>query len=164
MCGRNDAGYSACDMLSDVLSNGKSSRLYCNVLMKSDLFIDVDASVSGLYDPGLFYIKGRLCPGVEWERAADAIDCQISSLLIGGVTEHEVAKCANKYASTFLFDNIAYAQKAVKMCEYELCSSATEINHEIEHYRSLTPDDILCSAQQVLRPENCTTLYYGPDA
>ncbi len=164
MCGRNDAGYRACDMLSDVLSNGKSSRLYRNVLMNSGLFIDIDASVSGLYDPGLFYIKGRLSPDVEWEQASEAIDREIVSLLDGGVTEREVAKCANKYASTFLFDNIAYAQKAVKMCEYELCSSVAEMNQDIELYRSLTPDDILHAAQQVLRPENCTTLYYGPDA
>lgn len=132
--------------------------------MNSGLFIDIDASVSGLYDPGLFYIKGRLSPDVEWEQASEAIDREIVSLLDGGVTEREVAKCANKYASTFLFDNIAYAQKAVKMCEYELCSSVAEMNQDIELYRSLTPDDILHAAQQVLCPENCTTLYYGPDA
>ncbi len=164
MCGRGETGYRASDMLSDILSNGKSSRLYRNLLMGSGLFIDIDASVSGYFDPGLFYIKGRLAPGVDWQQASDAIDHEIDKLLNFGVTEHEVTKCANKYASTFLFDNIAYAEKAVRMCEYELLSSVAGINQEIEHYRSLTPDDVLHAAREILRPENCSTIYYGPNA
>ena len=64
MCGRCDADYQVCDMLSDVLSNGMSSRFYRNVLVKSGLFTELDASVSGTYDPGLFIVRARLASGV----------------------------------------------------------------------------------------------------
>ena len=163
MCGRRDVDYQACDMLSDVLSNGKSSRFYQNILMKTDCFVDLDASVSGDFEPGLFYIKGRLDSNTSWEQASEIIDREIEYLWTGGISDYEVKKCANKYASSFLFENLAYAEKALKLCEYELLSSAADMNSEINRYRMLTPGRVQDVAKKILRPENCTTLFYGPN-
>lgn len=164
MCGRGGAEYQACDMLSDVLSNGMSSRFYRNVLVKTGLFTELDASVSGTYDPGLFIVRAQLAEGATFAKAQDAINAELSDFLRDGVTAHEMEKCANKYESTQLFSNISYAKKAVKLCQYELLGNAAGINKEVDKYRHLTQEGLMNTAKKLLNPDNCSILYYGPDA
>lgn len=164
MCGRRDTDYQVCDMLSDVLSNGMSSRFYRNVLVKSGLFTDLDASVSGTYDPGLFIVRARLADGVSFDKAKDAIDAELADFLRNGASAYEIEKCANKYESTRLFDMITYEKKGVKLCQYELLGDAADINKEVGKYRCITQDRLMNVAKNLLNPDNCSILYYGPDA
>ncbi len=164
MCGRGGADYQACDMLSDVLSNGLSSRFYRNVLVKTGIFSELDASVTGTYDPGLFIVRAHLSDGVTFNQAQDAINAELDNFLREGVTAHEMEKCANKYESTQLFSNISYAKKAVQLCQYELLSEAADINREVEKYRNITQEGLMHVAEKLLSPDNCSILYYGPDA
>ena len=162
MCGRRDADYQACDLLSDVLANGTSSRFFRNVLMKSEVFTDLDAAVTGTLDPGLFLVRGRLRDGHTFAEAQQLVDEQLSLLLDKGVTEYELAKCTNKFHSNLLFDNIGYADKALRLCEYENISAADDVNHEVEKYRRLNPEVVKHVSEQLFRPENSITLHYGP--
>lgn len=164
MCGRGGADYQACDMLSDVLSNGTSSRFYRNVMVKSGLFTELDASVSGTFEPGLFLVRARLADGVSFDKAQKAIDDELSDFLNTGASAYEMEKCANKYESTQLFETITYEKKGVKLCQYELLSDASDINKEVQKYRSLTQAGMMDVAQKLLNPNNCSILYYGPDA
>ena len=164
MCGRCDADYQATDLLSDVLGNGTSSRFHKELILNNNLFADVSASVFGSRDPGLFYIRAKLSPGAEFDKANDAIDLVLKQLLNDGVTEHEVEKCVNKYISNKLFDSIGYADKAALLCAHELLWGAEGINTENYKYRELKPCDIERVASQVLIDDNCSTIYYGPDA
>ncbi|MDO4510402.1 MAG: pitrilysin family protein [Bacteroidales bacterium] len=164
MCGRGDADYQACDMLSDVLSNGPSSRFYRNVMVKSGLFSELDASVTGTHDPGLFLVRARLADGVSFAKAQQAIDAELKDFLTTGATAYEMEKCANKYESTQLFDTITYEKKGVKLCQYELLGSAADINSEVGKYRSLTQEGLMTVAHKLFDPANCSVLYYGPDA
>lgn len=164
MCGRCDEDYQATDLLSDVLGNGQSSRFYKELIQKSDMFADIDASVMGSRDPGLFYIRARLSNGVPFDKANAAIDNVLSRLLEGGVSDHEIKKYVNKYLSNKLFDNVGYAEKAVSLCSHELLWGAAGINAENDKYRSLGPADVHRAAKHVLRDSNCSLIYYGPDA
>lgn len=164
MCGRGDADYQACDMISDILSNGKSARFYRNVLVKSQLFTELDASVTGTFDPGLFVVKARLAEGVSFAQAQKAIDRELADFLRTGTSTYEMEKCANKYESTDLFNQITYQKKATKLCQYELLHEAADVNRETLKYRRLTSDDIIRVAHKMLVPNNCSILYYGPDA
>ncbi len=164
MCGRGDADYQACDQLSDILSNGTSSRFYRNILVKTGLFTELDASITGTYDPGLFLIRGRLAEGVGFDEAKAAVALELRHLLDHGVTEHELEKCSNKFQSSSLFETVGYAEKAVKLSKYELLNKAEDINFEIDKYRALTPERIGTVATKLFDERNCSTLYYGPNA
>ena len=172
MCGRGGADYQACDNVSDILSNGTSSRFYRHVLVPSGLFTELDASVRGNEDSGLFIIRGRLTKNADFERAKTAIEAEIQRLFDAPPTQHEIEKCVNKYESNLLFENIGYAEKAVKLCRYELLGmahpetglSAHSINTEIERYRALTPEKVLEVARRLFSPQRCSVLYYGPNA
>lgn len=162
MCGRRHHDYQSADLLSDVLANGTSSRFFRDVLMKTQVFTDLDAAVTGTHDPGLFLIRGRLRNGCSFEQAQELVDRELNHLLTDGVGLDEITKCTNKYHSTQLFDNIGYANKALRLCEYELLSSAEDFNNEINKYRQLTPERVLEVARSIFTPQNVVTLHYGP--
>lgn len=164
MCGRCDTDYQATDLLSDVLGNGTSSRFHKELILNSNLFADVSASVLGSRDPGLFYVRAKLSPGADFDKANAAIDTVLNRLLNDGVTDHEIEKCVNKYISNKLFDSVGYADKASLLCAHELLWGAEGVNLENDKYRDLKPCDIERVASQVLKVNNCSTIFYGPDA
>ncbi len=163
MCGRTDSHYQATDLLSDVLGNGMSSRFYRELILGSDMFVDVDASVLGSRDPGLFYVRARLSQGASLDRAAELIDGVIERVKTD-ITQHEIDKCVNKYISNKLFENVGYAEKAVALARHELLWGASNINDENEVYRRLTPHDLMQVANTIFSQDNCCRIYYGPDA
>ncbi|MFM9026621.1 MAG: M16 family metallopeptidase, partial [Bacteroidota bacterium] len=64
-CSRLDDDFYATDLMTDILSRGKSSRLY-NVLVKEKkLFSDVSAYLTGDFDKGLVVVEGKLLKGVS---------------------------------------------------------------------------------------------------
>lgn len=164
MCNRIDDRYVASDILSDVLAGGKSSRFFRNVVVPTGMFSELDASVLGSIDPGLFFVRAVLSSGVTFDNAERVIDDEINRLLNDGVTDYEVTKTVNKYLSTSLMSSVGYAQKATKLCSYELISGADAINIELDTYRALSAQRVNEVARQIFRPQNVSTLYYGPNA
>ncbi len=160
MPGRADKGYPACDLLSDILANGKSARFYQNVLSRTTLFTELDAAVEGTIEEGLFMVRGRLSDGVGFEQAEAAIEEQLAMLCNDGVDDRELEKCVNKFHASLVFDNIGYQEKIQKLCEYELMGDAGLINNEVDRYRAVTCDDIRDVACRLFAPCNRSVLHY----
>lgn len=163
-CGRNDAGFPVCDIISDLLANGNSARFFRNILMETDLFSDLDAAVWGSIDPGLLVIKGKLTHGANIDKAIELIDAETAKLADGDVSQYEIEKYVNKLESKECFENISYAEKASKLCYRQLVSGdADDINREINEYRKITTCQIASEAAKLFDAANETTLLYGPD-
>lgn len=146
------------------MANGNSARFFKNVLLKTDLFSDLDAAVWGSIDPGLFVIKGKLAPGADTDKAETLINTEIKKLTDGDVSQYEIDKFANKVESRECFENISYAEKASKLCYQQLVTgNAGDINHEIQKYRSITTEQVVSEATKLFDTTNETTLLYGPD-
>ncbi len=109
-------------------------------------------------------MRACLAPGVDFDKANAAIDAVLNRLLEEGVTQHEVEKYVNKFISNKLFESVGYAEKAAMLCSHELLWGAEAVNTENDKYRTLTPAHIQRVATQVLDPNNCSTIFYGPDA
>ena len=160
MCGRSHNDFVVCDMISDMLANGKSSRFYQNVISRSDVFTELDAAVEGTADPGLFLIRGKLSHKASMQQAEDLIYNELNRL----ITEHphadELQKGVNKFHSTSLFENLSYLQKATRLCQCEMNGDAGRINTEIEAYRQVSPDDIIRVSKQLFDNNNASVVYY----
>jgi zinc protease len=72
----------------------------------------------------------------------------------------EIQKVKNKIESTLQFSEINILDKAMNLAYSELLGDANHINEEINKYQAVTGEDILRSAQEVFRTDNCSTLYY----
>ena len=157
MSDRWSADYYAYDMISDVLSNGHSSRMYQRLVLEEQLFTEINAYITGDLDKGLFVVSGKLCDGIGTEQAEQAIEEEMGKLQQLPVNEHELEKVANKFENTFVYSQYKTADRALSLCYFEMIDNIELVNSEPECYRRVTADDIQRVARK-LTPERCSTL------
>lgn len=160
ICGRKDKSYHTFDLISDILSNGRSSRLIQRLVIEKKIFSSVDAYISGSIDNGLFHITGKPCDGINLETAEKAIWNELNSLKEYPVNEKELEKVKNRYESEQIFSNMNYLSIATNMAFFELIGKAEDMNDEVRKYRSVTPEQIINTAKKCFVRENCNILYY----
>jgi len=160
MPARNHKDYYAIDLLSDVLGNGRSSRLYQRLLKEKQLFGQIDAYLTGQIDPGLLVIDGKPSKGTSLEQAEDAIWEQLEILKNEKISERELEKLKNKIESSLAFSEVNVLNKAINLAFFELLGDANLINSEAIEYQGVTTDDIQRVAREIFTKENCSELYY----
>jgi len=161
MCNKNNPDYYASDLLSDVLSLGKSSRLHTSLIKKQKLFSEISAFVSGSHDEGLLTISGKLQDGISFESAENAILKEIEIIKLDLVESNELQKVKNKIESTSQFSETSVLNKAMNLSFAELLGDANDVNFEIEKYQNVTAEDINRVANEILIESNCSTLIYS---
>jgi predicted Zn-dependent peptidase len=160
MCGRMGKNYHATDLISDILSNGDSSRLYRKLVQDKQLFIELDAYIMGSFDPGLFIIAGKLNSGVSINDAENEINNELNLLKNKGVTDNELQKVKNKVEASLVYSEINMLNRAMTLAQYEIFDKAESINNEIDKYLKVSCEDIKKTANEILNENNCSTLYY----
>jgi len=162
-CGRLDADLEATDMISDILSNGKSARLYNSLVVKQRLFTEIDAYITGDIDPGLFVVSGRLAKGVNGKEAIQAVQYELNAVATNDIDEHELEKVKNKYESTFAYSQYKPLDCAQSLCYYQWLDRLELVNSEPQLYRRVGADDIHRVASTMFRDDNLSVLYYGKE-
>ena len=157
---RLNKNYYAIDLLSDILSGGKSSRFYNSLIKEKQLFTNVDAYITGSIDEGLFVISGNIREGISVEQAEAAILDEIKKLKLEKIEEKELQKVKNKTESTLLFSELTALNKAMNLAYYELLGKVDDINHQIEKYQAVTVVEIGEFVNKNLIPSNCSVLHY----
>lgn len=160
VCGRLEKDYFVSDIISDVLSNGKSSRLYQKLVKERPLFTEVNAYISGDIETGMFYVVGLLAEGTSFEEAEATLEAELKLLCDELVPVSELDKWKNKYEATQVLENMTLLKRANNLAYYELLGDANLMYEEVENYRKVTPQDLQRYAREVFVPENCSTLIY----
>jgi len=160
MCNRNHSDFHASDLISDLLSNGKSSRLYQKLVKEHNLFSDINAYITGDIEEGLFVITGRLFRNTSFKVAEQAINDELESIKNTSIDGYELEKVKNKFESNFKFGEANPLDKAMNLAFYELLGNANDVNLEVERYRDVTADKVKEVASKIFTNDNCTTLYY----
>ena len=158
--GRREPDYYTTDLLSDVLSNGASARLYRRLLKEKRLFNYIDAYITGNIDPGLLIIEGKPAEGVSMEVAKAAIWAELEELKQDLIPEQELVKYKNKVESTLVFSEISILNKAINLAFFELLGDIDLINREKAIYQAVTIADIQRLAKTIFITENCSELHY----
>jgi len=157
---RLDPAYYAVDLLSDVLCNGNSSRLFRNLKKDRELFADIDCYITGHIDPGLFIIEGKPADGVSLKQAEAAIWEELNKVKTEQIPARELQKLKNKLESSLVFSEATVLNKAINLAFFELLKGAELINREAELYQAVTVEDIQKAANTILQANNCSTLWY----
>lgn len=160
MCDHASLDYYAFDILSDILSNGRSSRLNRRLVQEKKIFSSVDAYISGSIDAGLLQISGKPTEGVTLEQAENAVREELIRLQEEKVSEYELEKVKNKFESTQIFGNLNYLNVATNLAWFELNGKAENLLTEVERYRNVTREQLIRVAQTAFRKENGVVLYY----
>lgn len=152
--------YYVLDLLSDILSNGMSARLFLKLVKDRKLFSDIDAYITGDRDPGLLVISGRLANGITPESGIKAIHEEIGRILDGPIEERELNKVKNRAESQFLFGNMNVQSKAMNLAYFEWLGDASRIDRELDLLRSVSVAEIKETARNLFRDSNCSCLVY----
>ena len=154
MCERYDADFQACDLISDILGTGNSSRLYRGMVCDGRLVSESDACITGDAGQGLLMVSAKVREGADPEEVVDTIRREVRSLVESPVDPYELEKVTNKYESTFVFSQYKASDRAMGLCYYTWLGDTSLVNREPELYRRVTPDGLQQAAQRLFREEN----------
>ncbi len=125
------------DLISDVLSGGKSSRLYQKLVKEHKLFSNIQAFISSGWEHGLFIISGHLSKDVSFDDAIDAINNELELLKNETIDENELNKVKNKLETAKAFQDQSVLNRMMNISQFELLGILDQINNEDEKYRQI---------------------------
>lgn len=157
---RLDERYHTVDLITDILGNGASSRLYQKMVKEKKLFSTISCSHTGSVDAGLLVIEGKLVKGVPIEDGDKAIEQELEQIKNELIPPAELQKVKNRIESLLAFEDVSLMNRATNLAIYELLGDANMINTEWENYQKVSADDMRQLAEEVFRDENSSTLYY----
>lgn len=160
---RNSPDFQTTDLISDILSNGKSSRLYRKLVQDEQRFSELNVFITGDVDPGLFVVTGRPAQGVSMDEAEAMLWNELEGIKVNPPSEYELEKVKNRFESTIMFSEVGILSKAMNLGFYELLGDANLINKEMENYRKVTIEDITRVSKNLFIRTKCSTLHYLPE-
>ena len=145
------------EVISAILSGGKSSRFYQSLVREKRLVLSADAYYSFLSrDPSLFYISADLLPGKEVAEVEKALDQEVERLQRELAGQQELEKVKNQLEASFVFGQDSLFYQAMLLARFEITLSWREIDNYIPSIRKVSPEDIQRVARQYLVPDNRT--------
>ena len=90
------------DIVSSILADGKTSRLYKRLVYDDQLATSVSAYINTREIAGIFQIEADARPGVELAQVEKAIDEELARFLKDGPTAAEVERVKVQYAARFV--------------------------------------------------------------
>jgi len=153
----------ALDVLSTVLSGGKSSRLYKSLVYERKIALDAFADYSGLSrDPFLFILGGTPAPGRDPALLEQALYEEVARLK-GALTDFELDKAKNQIEASFVMgqDSVFYQAQLLGM--FEMTGGWRLRDSYIENIRKVSAGDIQRVVNKYFGQENRTVGVLVPE-
>ncbi len=155
--------YYSLNMLTTLLSDGQSSRLYKEIVDNQQKALQVQAIPLAGEDPGLFILLGISNMGIAAEDLEKSMDTEIEKVKAALVTEKEFQKVRNQIENDFVTGNSTVEGITESLADYHVYfGDANLINSEIDRYMKVTREDLMAVAKKYLNKENRVVLYYLP--
>lgn len=158
-----DSDYYAVSLLSSILSDGESSRLYQRLVNKEQSAVEVEFSPFSLRKAGALLAEAFVADGFTTDQVEASIMDEINKVVASGVTDAELDKAKNIFESQFVFgkkDLLSTAQELAK--DEVFFGDAGVINTELDKYMAVTKADISRVAKKYLATDNKIILIYKP--
>ncbi|MDA8337671.1 MAG: pitrilysin family protein [Nitrospiraceae bacterium] len=147
----------ALDVLSTILSGGKSSRLYKNIVYEKRLALNTFADYSGFYkDPFLFVFGGTAAPKKNIEDVEKAIYDEIEKVKKESPSEMEIQKAKNQIEAAFVFSQDSTYSRAFYTGMFEMLGNWRLMDKYLEGVRKVKPEDVQAAAKKYLIDDNKT--------
>lgn len=144
----------ALQVLSNLLSNGESSRLYQDLVYRKKIAQDVGSYMSQQINPSLFLLYGTLLPGQASTSLEDGLYAQLDRLKSEPVSERELQKAKNQVEASFIFGQQKAEQVANLLGEAAVLKDYRLANQVVEQVRAVTPQDLMRVAKTYFTKEN----------
>jgi len=151
------------DMISTVLSEGKSSRLYKKIVDDKKMALQIGAFNYSQEDYGLYILYGMPQGTFTSDDIVKEIDEEVVKIQTELLSDKEMQKLKNIYENNYVNGNSNVEGIAENLASYYLLHGDINlINTEIEMYRSITAQEIREVAKKYLNPNQRLLLDYVP--
>lgn len=151
------------DMVSSVLSDGKSSRLYKKLVDDQKQALQIGAFNLAQEDYGQYVVFGLPLGETPLDTLVAEVDEEIKKLQTELISQREFEKLQNKFENRYVNSNSSVAGIASSLATYhQLYGNTDLINEEIDIYRSITREEIREVAKKYLNPNQRLELEYLP--
>lgn len=155
--------YAVLTLMSDLLTGGRSSRLFRTLVLDREIASEVCGSIAPFHDPGLFelWVNGR--SGVKSEALLEVVDAEIERLQSKLVPEEELEKAKNRHELSFLQGMETVSGKADQIGFYEaVTGDPAGVFQQLDDWRSVTPSDVREAARRYLNRRRRTVVTVLP--
>lgn len=147
----------ALDVLANILSEGKSSRLYHSLVYEKQLAVSAWASYEGLSkDPFLFLTGATASQGKKIEDVENALLDEIDKIKREPPSLHDVQKAKNQIEASFIMEQDSLYMQARVIGTFEMIGGWRMIDKYLEGVRQVSPDDVRRVAEKYLVSERKT--------
>lgn len=155
----------ALEMLGQILSEGKSSRLQKQVVDKQQKAVAAGAFSLPSEDPGMTMMYGIGNMGIKPEELEKAMNDEIENIVNNPVSADELQKCKNQIENQFISQNQRVLGIVENLANYHVYfGNANLINTELDRYMKVTVADMQAVAKKYFTKNNRLVLYYLPDS
>ncbi|MFO0760850.1 MAG: pitrilysin family protein [Byssovorax sp.] len=141
------------DLLSTILKEGKSSRLYKALVYDRPLAQEVDASQSSQDLSSVFTVEAIAQPGVSLDKLEAAMDEEIDKLRKEPVSAEELKRAKNQFETAFVSKIQAIGERAMVLNRYQThVGDPGYIEKDLQRYRSATAESISAMVKTMLDP------------
>jgi predicted Zn-dependent peptidase len=155
----------ALSVLGTVLSGGRSSRFYEQIVRQQQLASSASAFASMSRGPGQFRVVAMAAPGKAMADIEKAIDAEIERVKSGPIADWEIQKARTSARSSFIGSLGSSLSRAILLSEYALFYNDPDlINRRAAEIAKVTAADVQRVARQYLTPQNRTVLITNPKA
>lgn len=148
----------ALDVLANILSEGKSSRLYHSLVYEKQIAVSAWASYEGLSrDPFLFFTGATASQGKKIDDVENALLDEIEKIKKGPPSVRDVQKAKNQIEASFIMEQDSIYMQARVIGTFEMIGGWRMIDKYLEGIRQVSPDDVRRVAEKYLVAERKTT-------
>ena len=160
----NHPDHYAVEMMTNILSGGKSSRIYKNVVEKKQQAIQAFIFPFNLEDPGIALTIAIAQKDVSIADLQKSFDEEIARMQTELVSTEELQKIQNQIENDVVSSLSSMAGIAEDLAQYYTYyqGQTNLINTEIDKYLAVSPDDIKRVANSYFKPSNRVVLHFLP--
>lgn len=152
------------DMISMVLSDGKSSRLYKRLVDIEKKALEIGSFNFSQEDYGTYFAYALPMGETSMEEIIGVFSEEIKKLQTELISEREYQTIINKLENQYVSSNSNVEGVAHNLATYYLLyKDVNLINTEMDIYKSITREDIRNAAKKYLNDNQRLVLEYGPE-
>lgn len=158
----NDPEAPALEVLSAILSGGKSSRLH-RALVETGIASSIEANSPDNKDDSLFVISSNLQKGKKAAQAEAAIQREINRILHEPVSEKELERARNRMSYDYYTSLSSNGERARFLGYFEATANSFKKGIEFRKaVQEVTPEQVQKAAQHYFVSQNRTVLTASP--
>src|SRR3954469_9406955 len=159
------ADFDALDVVSWVLSSGRSARLNQSVVREKQLAVNAGAGNADKRGPGLFRVVAQVAPGKSPADVEAALEEEIEKVKNGPIADWEIEKAHNNAIRQQAGAVTSTLTRAIQLGEYALFYDNPDlINTRAQNYQKVTAADVQRVAKKYLTKENRSVVITMPKA